>query len=175
MTRMGSHVVILGLGLLAVLPGRLHAQTFTVQATVVEGCALVGSNQTSGLDFGTMDFGSMPAVLAGVVPAMALTGGSPTRVWCTPGVQLQMAIDAGIHESGGQRFLARAGGGSAAVPYGLYADSSHATPIPAAQQVPISVPLDGFVDLPVYGLASLPGGGLLPGQYGDVLHVTLSW
>lgn len=162
--------------LLAALPVSMGAQTFSVQAEIVQGCALVGSNQVADLDFGTLAFGAVPAVFFGDVTATAVGGGgTATQIWCTPGMQLQVAVDAGTHASGGQRHLARVGGGSPLIPYGLYADALHAAAIPLSGSVPVSVPGGGFLDLPIHGVATLPGGGLLPGHYADVLQVTLSW
>jgi spore coat protein U-like protein len=152
------------------------AQTFAVQAEIVEGCALVGSSEVNNLDFGVIDFGTLPAIFSGTAVASTVgAGGSATQIWCTPGVQLQVAVDSGLQASGGQRFLARTGGGSTPIPYGLYTDALQTVAIPTTGHVTVSVPPGGFLDLPIHGVASLPGGGLMPGQYTDVLQVTLSW
>lgn len=173
---MRFETTVVGALLCAALPLSSSAQTFTVQAEVVEGCALVGSNETTGLDFGTLAFGSIPAIHSGDVAATAVgSGGSATQVWCTPGLELQVAVDAGTNANAGQRYLARNGGGSSPIPYGLYTDALRTIAIPVAGYVSISVPPSGLVDLPIHGVASLPGGGLLPGHYADVLQVTLSW
>jgi spore coat protein U-like protein len=151
-----------------------EAQTFTVGAEIVEGCALAGSPQVSGIDFGALDFGSHPAVFAGTVAAAALVGGSPVRLECTADLGFQMTVDAGQHSDGGGRRLRRSGG-SEFVPYSIYTTASRATPIPAGTPLALAAPASGLVDVPVYGWLALNGVGLQPGSYTDTLQVTLSW
>jgi spore coat protein U-like protein len=163
------------LGLPAVAEAQLTAtpQQFEVQAEVVEGCVLIGSTQSAGLDFGTMDFGSAPAIVPAQLPGTAMTGGLATQLWCTPGMSMQISVDAGLHAAGSQRRLARSGGGE--VSYSLFADEGRSVAIPVSGSVPLTAPTDGLLDLPIYGLATVPGTPLMPGIYTDTVQVTISW
>lgn len=164
-------VVVASAGVLA--RQNVGSQDFTVNAEVVEGCVLIGTTGTSGLDFGILDFGSAPAIVAAELPGSAMTGSLATQLWCTPGLSMQVSVDAGQHASGGQRMLARSGGGQ--VPYALFVDSGHSVAIPPGGPVGVTAPPGGLIDLPIYGLASVPGGALMPGSYTDTLQVTVSW
>ncbi|MGE0706037.1 MAG: spore coat U domain-containing protein [Vicinamibacterales bacterium] len=155
-------------------PDALGAQSFTVTAEVVEGCALVGSGQASGIDFGVLDFGTYPAVQTGPVTAsVSAPGGGSVQLECTPGLELQVAVDGGQHLTGSQRRLGD--GDGSFVPYSLFSTPGHDTPIPVTGNIPVTVPGTGFVDLPIYGLAVLPGTSAMPGGYGDSVQITLSW
>ena len=165
----------------AATPASVRAQNtattqFTVGAEISSGCAIGGSTQTTGLDFGTLDFGSVPAVATGAVTASAAaTGGGAMQLQCTPGIVPRVTVGAGLHASGASRYLARSGG-SDVVAYGLFSDAGHTTPIPIGTPVDsTTVGASGVITLPVYAEASMPGGGLMPGAYSDLLSVTISW
>ena len=149
--------------------------TFAVSAQIVPGCALIGSQQTSGINFGTLNFGSYPATQSGPVGA-SVTGGSALQLDCTPGVQLNVSVNGGLHASNGgtQRNVVRNGGTNAVV-YSLYTSAAATTAIPVGQSVSVTAPSSGVVNLPIYGIATLPGTGLVAGVYTDTLQVTLSW
>lgn len=152
------------------------AQTMAVSADVVMGCALLTSHATSGIDFGALAFGTHPAVKSGAVTASVVaTGGGAMQVECTRGMTLQVTVGAGQHASGTQRRLALSGNASYVVPYSLFTTAAQTTPLPANTSVGVTVPSDGLVTLPIYGSATLPGSGLMPGVYGDTVVVTLSW
>jgi spore coat protein U-like protein len=149
--------------------------TFAVSAQIVPGCTLIGSQQTSGINFGTLNFGSHAATTSGQVGAF-VTGGSALQLDCTPGIQLNVSIDGGLHasNSGTQRNLVR-NSGTGAIVYSLYTTPAATTAIPVGQSVAVTVPSSGVIDLPIYGRATLPGTGLSAGVYTDTLQVTLTW
>ncbi len=122
-----------------VLPVIASAQSFTVTAEIVPGCGVVESMQTTGLDFGRLQFGTHPAAQSGPVDASAAgIGGGPVRLECTPGLELQLTVGAGEHASGTER---RLGNGSGAfIPYSLFATPSYDTPLPAGGNVSLTVP-----------------------------------
>ena len=152
------------------------AQTMAVAADVVLGCALLTSQATSGIDFGSLAFGTHPAVKSGAVTAAVVaSGGGAMQVECTRGMTVQVTVGAGQHASGAQRRLALNGNTSYVVPYTLYTTAAHTTPLPVNTSVSVTVPSDGLLTLPIYGSATLPGSGLMPGAYGDTVVVTLSW
>jgi len=161
-------------GVALVADGSAAAQSFTVAAEIVPGCAVRGTLQTTGLALGTIDFGSVPATHTGIAQASAPAGAmGGIELECTAGLTLTLAVDGGQHASGGSRRLAAANGGRLA--YALYADVMHQTAIPLAGGVSIDVPAGGLIDLPLHAVAHLPGGGQAPGSYTDTVAVTLSW
>ncbi|WP_427306046.1 Csu type fimbrial protein [Cupriavidus sp. H39] len=178
---MFSRIVTVVAFAIAVLTSAGRAETqlptqkqFTVTARIVAGCGVVGSNQTSGVHFGTLDFGVHPATATGPVNATAQSNGSVVQIQCSPGTSLGVTVDGGLHPgAGGQRNL-QVMSGSALIPYQLYSDAAHAQPIPVGQTVYQTV--SGTVSLPVYGALTLPGAGTAPsGTYTDTVQVTLSY
>lgn len=145
-------------------------QSFTVSAQIVTGCGVAGG-ATSGLVFGTLDFGAHPAVATGDVSAT--TGGSALQIECSPGSALKMTIDGGAQPSAGNTQRNLQGPAGALVAYRLYADAAHSQAIGIGQAV--SIPVSGAISLPVYGALTLPGGAMPAGTYTDVAQVTLSY
>jgi spore coat protein U-like protein len=146
--------------------------TFAVTAQVVSGCVVV-SGSSSGLNFGTLAFGSYPAVSTGQVSASA-TGGS-AQIQCTPGVTLTMTIDGGLNPSASATQRNVKATGATLVGYRLYADSGHTQAIGINQGVSVVVPASGSVTLPIYGVLTLPGATAAPGTYSDTAQVTISY
>jgi spore coat protein U-like protein len=175
-TAMRKWVAVAAIVILGASATLSSAQTFTVSADVVPGCALLTSNSTSGIDFGTLSFGTHPATNSGAVMASVVaSGGGTMQVECTRGLSVQVTVDAGQHASGAQRRLALGSSPTDLVSYALYTGASLATPIPVGSSVSVVVPPSGVIDLPIFGAATLPGSGLMPGTYTDTVQVTLSW
>jgi spore coat protein U-like protein len=146
-------------------------QTFAVSAQIVAGCGVVDGGATSGLNFGTIDFGTYPSVQTG--PVSGVTSGASLRIECSRGTNLLVTIDGGVHASGAnaQRHLSNSGG--TFIEYRLYEDAAHTRTFAVGQ--PVSIPVTGTLDLPIYGALTLPGGNTPPGTYTDTAQVTLSY
>ncbi len=148
--------------------------SFAVNAAIVRGCVVAGGGgQTTGLDFGTLDFGTHSAVRVGTETRLAGSGsGGQARIQCTPGTTVQVTVDAGQHALGPQRRLSNNAG--AFVPYSL---QLAATPAAALlPNVPAGLALEATAAaLPLQGTVSFPGFGLPAGAYSDTVQVTLSW
>lgn len=148
---------------------------FPVVADVTSGCSIASSSQTTGIAFGTMNFGTKPAVFAGNVSGSVALNGGIVQLRCTQGLVVRVGVDAGAHASGTQRRLWRSGS-SQFVPYALYTDAGHTTAVPVSGTVAAATaPASGLISLPVYGVATLPGSGLNPGTYTDTVAVTITW
>jgi spore coat protein U-like protein len=167
-------VVALLVGMQCV-PATGWTQSFTVTAEVVEGCAINGSTQSISVAFGTLSFGTHPAVHAGPVDGSVMLSGAPVQLQCTPNLALDLAIGAGLHATAGQRQLQHTGNSAYRVQYNLYTTAAHTTAIPTTGSTSVTIPGSGVLTLPVYGVAQLPGTGLLPGAYTDSLQVTVTW
>jgi len=144
-----------------------------VTASVVRGCIVSGApQQTTGVPFGRIDFGTHPAVGAASVTALAGGGGLQARIECTPGTQAHISANAGLHPQGGQRRMSNNAGQFIA--YSLALAGAVAAPLPP--DTVVDLPLGAAATaLPLVGTASLPGSGLAAGLYTDTVQVTLTW
>ena len=86
--------------------------TMPVTATAVDSCAVTAQ---------PLVFGTLNQVSGG-----ATTSQADVTVVCTPGVCYQVGLDMGANAAGGTRNM-RAAGGTGAVPYGLFRDSTRTT------------------------------------------------
>lgn len=178
--RTATCIAVLMSGLLAGLPMAVPADTplptvatFTVSAQVVPGCGIVGRTASSGLNFGTLDFGSHPAVATGRVESQARLGGAALQLECSPDSRVDITVDGGLHGEGGAQRNVQLAGGDQRIPYSLYSDAALSRPLAIGQ--PISLTVSGTIDLPIYGVLSLPGPGAPAGLYTDTVRVTLSY
>lgn len=146
--------------------------TFTVSATITQGCWVVGNpTQTSNVGFGRLDFGTHPAIQAGLYDAVIGMAGSPAQVQCTPGTAATMSIDAGQNALGSQR---RMRSGAHYVAYTLTTQPGGGTVLAPGVGVGVNASA-GPTLVPVYGRATAPGSGLPSGVYTDTLQVVFSW
>lgn len=148
--------------------------TFAVNATVQSGCLVVGNpTQSSGINFGLLDFGTQSAVAGTVsMASLSASGGSMAQVQCTPGAAVTVTLDGGLNALGAQRRLKM--GSSNYLPYKLYLSSAMTTAYQPGVGVPIATGT-AALSLPVYGVATPPGSGLPAGQYSDTVQVVFSW
>ncbi len=146
-----------------------------VTAQIRAGCVIAADpGQVTGVDFGLLDFGSHRSVLTGELSAAVSAGLAQTAIQCTPGLAVNVTLNAGNHSSASQRRLSNAGNTSF-VPYAMYSDAGHS--LVMAPGVPTSVALDAsgtLSFLPLFGVATLDGKNPA-GDYADVIGVTLSW
>jgi spore coat protein U-like protein len=146
--------------------------SFAVNASVVSGCWIVGNpTLTSGVAFGTLDFGSHPAMQAGNYNAAISLAGNPIQIQCTPSLAVSMTIDGGQNALGNQR---RMRFGSYFIPYTLSTQAGGGVLMQPNVAISINVSAGPAV-LPVYGRASPSGSGVPGGQYTDTLQVLISW
>lgn len=148
--------------------------TFSVNASIVQGCIVFGgSSQTSGIPFGAINFGSHPALNTGVVNAMAGSSmGTQAQLVCTPGTTVQISVNGGLHPVGSQRRLSN--GAGKYIPYSL--SLMQGTPTALPPNAAVGITTDGTpTALPLRGTVALPGTGIAAGIYTDTLQVVVSW
>lgn len=147
--------------------------SFMARANIVRGCVIsTAPGQTTGIGFGTLDFGSHSAVQAGAFStALSAGAATPPSVQCTPGTTVQISADAGLHAQAGQRHLAGPVGGL--IPYALWLVTGNVALPPGSSSSLTLGPTP--TSLPVGGTATLPGAGLPAGTYTDTVQVTLAW
>lgn len=70
--------------------------TFTVSATLTNGCVFGSSLSSPTTNLGTINFGSMSSLTSNV-DTVSSTGAGSVVVTCTPGASVSIAMDYGIH------------------------------------------------------------------------------
>lgn len=148
--------------------------TFSVNAAIVQGCVVFGSSsQTTGITFGSIDFGSHAAVNVGAVNAMAGNSmGGQAQLVCTPGTTVQISVNGGQYPVGAQRRMSN--GAGKFIPYSLALVQGTPTLLPP--NTPVGIATDGTpTALPVRGTVTLPGAGTASGIYSDNVQVVVSW
>lgn len=162
-------------------PGVVLAQvvTGTVDATITlqASCEVNGAPGATGVDFGSLDFGTHSTLFDEADAEISDTAAG-ISVQCTPGTQYTLAFDGGLHSASanaalGLRAMELAAGGTF-VTYNLYAASGRTVPMSINGTMgPLTA--DGSAQtVNVYGRA-LGESGLVPGTYNDTIGVTLSF
>jgi spore coat protein U-like protein len=164
------------------MTGPLNAQMLLQAGCTVSGAPNAGS---SGVNFGTLDFGAHPSTFTGVLATTAsgsVGGAGPTQIVCSPDVTaITIAVSGGNNAGQGGSI----GTGSRAMrfgagylPYEVYSDAGMTTAFPVnATALGVTLPGTGAaVALPIYGRVNKTSpNAMAAGSYVDVLQVTLAW
>lgn len=165
------------------MSGQLNAQLTLQSGCIVSGAPGAGS---SGVNFGTLDFGMQPATFTGVLLATAsggAGGAGATQITCSPDITaLSVSVSAGNNAgqggSVGTGARAMKRGTSSYLPYEVYSDAALTTPYPtSANALSVALPGTGTAfPLPIFGRVNkTSAAAMAAGSYTDVLEVTLSW
>ena len=178
----------LGLGLASLgahaagnIAGQLNAQLVLQSGCIIAGAPGAGA---SGVNLGTLDFGTQPSTFTGVLTASASGGaGGPgaTQITCSPDIAaLTVSVSGG--NNAGQGSSVGTGSramkyGTSYLPYEVYSDAALTNAYPSASGVGVVLPGTGApVALPVFGRVNKTSpNAMSAGTYADVLQVTLSW
>jgi spore coat protein U-like protein len=165
------------------LAGQLNAQMTLQAGCIVSGAPGAGS---TGVNFGTLDFGTQPATFTGILTATAsggAGGAGATQILCSPDVtSLSITVsggnNAGQGGSVGVGSRAMKLGTSSYLPYEVYSEPGMTNAYPtSASAVGVMLPGTGVaLPLPIYGrINKTSAAALTSGTYTDVLQVTLTW
>ena len=154
-----------------------NAQTVTgtIESTItlLSACEVNGSTATSGVDFGTLDFGGHSTFFDEATTQLQSGSANAIEIRCAQGADATLTITGGLHDAavgGSGRAMAN---GSRYVPYDIYSDSGFQNPLVNGET--IAVTADGSIQqIPIYGRA-LGNSGLIPGDYSDTISVTLDF
>ncbi|WP_217903956.1 Csu type fimbrial protein [Bordetella genomosp. 4] len=150
-----------------------------VQMVIGAGCTIINGSVAGGINqWGTLDFGTY-ADLTNVVDAQAVGTSGNIQIQCSTGLTPVLQVNAGLHASGGQRYMQNSTTTSSTIAYNLYSDAARSALIQANTPVDISSVSTGTaVNIPLYGRV-VPTGQATPtpaaGTYIDTLLVTLAW
>ncbi|MDU2613100.1 MAG: spore coat protein U domain-containing protein, partial [Pseudomonas aeruginosa] len=128
--------------------------------------------------WGTLDFGSH-SDLTNVVDAQTVGTSGNIQIQCSTGLTPSLTVNAGLHASGGQRYMQNTTTTSSTIAYNIYSDAARSALIQANTPVDISSVSTGTaVNIPLYGRV-VPTGQSTPtptaGTYTDTLLVTIAW
>ncbi|RCW65195.1 Csu type fimbrial protein [Pseudorhodoferax soli] len=165
------------------LAGQLNAQMTLQAGCIVSGAPGAGA---TGVNFGTLDFGTQPATFTGILAATSsggAGGAGATQILCSPDVtSLSITVSGGNNagQGGSVGIGSRAMklGTSSYLPYEVYSDAGMTSAYPtSASAVGVTLPGTGVaLPLPIYGrINKTSPAALVSGTYTDVLQVTLAW
>lgn len=172
-----TRCILLGAGLALATQAQAATVTGTINSTLTltAACQVNGSAGTSGLNFGSLNFGTQDA-LFGTANAQVLgPGGGAMSILCSAGTVPAIRVRAGSHDggsAGGTRALADGAGNF--VPYDFYTDAGHSQllAIDGTITLPTSTGVAQTVNL--YGQA-VGKAGLPAGTYTDTVAVELTF
>ncbi|MGF6391985.1 Csu type fimbrial protein [Pseudomonas plecoglossicida] len=172
-----THCILAGLGLALATDAHAATVTGTISSTLTltAACQVNGSSGTSGLNFGSLNFGSQDALFTTAPGQVLGGGGGAMSILCSAGTVPAIRVRAGAHDgqsAGGTRALADGSGNF--VPYDFYTDAGHTQllAIDGTITLPTSTGVAQTVNL--YGQAR-GKAGLPAGVYTDTVAVELSF
>ncbi|HGM5489087.1 TPA: spore coat U domain-containing protein [Serratia fonticola] len=149
--------------------------TFTVTATLTNGCAFGSSLSSPISNLGIINFGTMTTI-ANNVDTVSSAGAGSVVVTCTPGATVTIAMDYGIHGGNATRRFMQNGANSDTLGYQLFMDANRsqvwgngalAMSIPSFPSTTQTYP----VYARLYAVTTLPSAG----NYTDTVTVTLTY
>ncbi|MEG0862424.1 MAG: spore coat U domain-containing protein [Pseudomonas sp.] len=172
-----SRFIFAGVGLALCTQAQAATVTGQINATLTltASCQVNGSAGSSGLNFGTLSFGTVDALFTQASGQVLGGSGGAMSILCSSGTIPVVKIGAGSNDSqsaGGTRALADSAGNYVA--YDFYTDSGHSQllAINGTITLPTSTGVAQTVNL--YGLAK-GKAGLPAGVYTDTVSVELSF
>lgn len=149
--------------------------TFTVTATLTNGCVFGSSLSSPTSNLGTINFGTMTA-LDSNVDTVSTAGAGSVVVTCTPGATVSIAMDYGIHGGNATRRFMQNSANSDTLGYQLFRDANRSQvwgngalvmSIPSFPSTTQTYP----VYARLYAVTTLPSAG----TYTDTVTVTLTY
>jgi spore coat protein U-like protein len=155
--------------------GATATATFTVTASLTNGCVFGSSLSSPTTNLGTINFGSFPSVPTNV-DVVSTSGAGSVVVTCTPGTTVAIGMDYGIHGgSATQRYMANSGA-TATLGYQLYQNAARTVVWGnGAQAMTISSFPSTTQTYPVYGRLFSFTTSPTAGTYTDTVTVTLTY
>jgi spore coat protein U-like protein len=161
--------------------------TIAATLTLTNGCLINGSPSQSGINFGTLDFGTRPATFSTLTTQLTgASGGNSFTVQCTTS-SYSVAITGNTNSTAPgtvvgtpgtpARYLVSTTNATQGVAYSLYSDSGYNTVITNNTALPIASTTGGVDSYTLYG--RIQGGGnsvtVVPGTYTDTINVSVNY
>lgn len=182
-------LLVLASGALALAGHSAHAVTSsgTINATLTltNGCLINGSPNQSGINFGSLDFGTHPATFSELTTQLTgANGGNSIAIQCTTDtytVQItgtnNTTAPATVVGTPGTpaRYLISTTNATQGVAYSLYSDSGFSNVIANNAPLPVASTAGGVNNYTLFG--RIQGGGnsvtVVPGTYTDTINVSV--
>ncbi|MCS2154807.1 spore coat protein U domain-containing protein [Scandinavium goeteborgense] len=186
-----TRLLITSAGLLALVSSGAQAVTSlgTIGATLTltNGCLINGSPSQSGINFGSLDFGTHPATFATLTTQLSgASGGNSFTVQCTTNTYTVTITGNANSTAPGTvvgtpgtpgRYLISTTNATQGVAYSLYSDSGYNNVITNNTALPIASTTGGVDSYTLYG--RIQGGGnsvtVVPGTYTDTINVSVNY
>ncbi|MFW1744656.1 spore coat U domain-containing protein [Acinetobacter guillouiae] len=145
--------------------------TFTVQATIANGCGLSSVEQQ-------LDFGRHPVVAQGKLSGSVINTTQSWNIQCTARLPVQVMLNGGDHFSNNFRRMKHEQQNEF-VSYQLYQDSTSQREYTSGDTYPLTATtaLDTVLGFAVYGVADLNNNNQprSAGLYKDTVAITITW
>lgn len=145
--------------------------TFTVQATIANGCGLSSVEQQ-------LDFGRHPVVTQGKLSGSVINTTQSWNIQCTARLPVKVMLNGGDHFSNNFRRMKHEQQNEF-VSYQLYQDSNSQREYTSGDSYPLTptTALDTVLGFAVYGVADLNNNNQprSAGLYKDTVAITITW
>ncbi|MFP2239851.1 spore coat protein U domain-containing protein [Pseudescherichia vulneris] len=161
--------------------------TIAATLTLTNGCLINGSPSQSGINFGTLDFGTRPATFSTLTTQLTgASGGNNFTVQCTTS-SYTVTVSGNTNSTAPTtvvgtpgtpaRYLVSTTNAAQGVAYSLYSDSGYNNIIANNTALPIASTTAGVDSYTLYG--RIQGGGnsvtVVPGTYTDTINVSVNY
>lgn len=172
-----AHLFLAGLGLALCSQAQAATVTGNINASLVliSSCQVNGSTATTGVNFGSLNFGTQTALFTTAGAQVLGGGGGAMSILCSNGAIPVIKVGAGAHDgqsAGGTRALYDGVGNY--VPYDFFTDSGLTTPLAINGTITLPTSTGAAQTVNLYGKA-VGKAGLPPGTYTDTVAVELSF
>ena len=101
-----------------------------VQMVIGAGCTIINGSVSGGINqWGTLDFGSH-SDLTNVVDAQTVGTSGNIQIQCSTGLTPSLTVNAGLHASGGQRYMQNTTTTTSTIAYNIYSDAARSASRP---------------------------------------------
>ena len=172
-SRIGFSVLVLAL--VSSAQAATTTGQFTSSMTLSSSCQINGAGGTSGVNFGTLDFGSTGSLFTTANGEVLAGGGGALSILCSSGTLPTVTVGAGNNDGGsvgGTRALTD--GSTNFVPYDLYTDSGRTQVLAIGGVIALAESTGVAQTVNIYGKA-VGKAGLPAGTYSDSVAVELTF
>ena len=161
--------------------------TIGATLTLTNGCLINGSPAQSGINFGTLNFGTYPGTFSTITTQLTgASGGNTFTVQCTTGASFTVQVTGSTNAAPTTvigtpgtpgRYLVNTGDATQGVAYSIFSDSAFNNQITNNTTIPAASTTGGISSYTIYG--RIQGGGnsvsVVPGTYTDTINVSVTY
>ncbi|CAI8752744.1 spore coat U domain-containing protein [Pseudomonas zeae] len=168
---------LLGFAMTANVSASSVTGQISVNLTLTDACQVngAGTGAGTGINFGTLSFGSETSLFTSAIGEVLSSGGGALSILCSSGTSPTVTVRTGSNDGGslgGTRALADGSGHF--VPYDLYTDAGRTTLLAIDGVIPLATSTGVAQTVNIYGKA-LGKASLPAGAYTDTVSVELAF